>query len=48
MHLEARVAFAVLIDFLLFRPGEIFGVKAEPERVQGMKTDRFRTAARVL
>jgi len=27
------VAFAVLIIFLLFRPGGIFGVKAEPERV---------------
>ena len=27
------IAFAVLIIFLLFRPGGIFGVKAEPERV---------------
>ncbi|MEK6602237.1 MAG: hypothetical protein AABZ09_10175 [Candidatus Binatota bacterium] len=27
------IAFAVLIIFLLFRPGGIFGVKAEPERI---------------
>jgi len=27
------ISFAVLILFLLFRPGGIFGVKAEPERV---------------
>ncbi|MBI4527993.1 MAG: hypothetical protein HY695_29715 [Deltaproteobacteria bacterium] len=27
------IAFTVLIVFLLFRPGGIFNVKAEPERI---------------
>lgn len=27
------IAFAVLIIFLLFRPGGIFNVKAEPEKI---------------